>query len=74
MRDHAGPFIHPDGIMKRFKIKDWNQIDTPIEKTVKNMIINFGPQHPAAHGVLRLVLELEGEVLFFVILMFAIIN
>lgn len=24
--------------------------------------INFGPQHPAAHGVLRLVLELEGEV------------
>nr|XP_018913190.1 PREDICTED: NADH-ubiquinone oxidoreductase 49 kDa subunit [Bemisia tabaci] len=62
MRDHAGPFIHPDGIMKRFKIKDWNQIDNPIEKTVKNMIINFGPQHPAAHGVLRLVLELEGEV------------
>jgi NADH-quinone oxidoreductase subunit D len=29
---------------------------------VKNMTINFGPQHPAAHGVLRLVLEMEGEV------------
>lgn len=29
---------------------------------VKNFTINFGPQHPAAHGVLRLVLELEGEV------------
>ena len=30
--------------------------------TVKNMTINFGPQHPAAHGVLRLVLEMDGEV------------
>jgi NADH-quinone oxidoreductase subunit D len=28
---------------------------------LKNYTINFGPQHPAAHGVLRLVLELEGE-------------
>lgn len=31
------------------------------EKKVKNLTLNFGPQHPAAHGVLRLVLELEGE-------------
>ena len=29
----------------------------------RNFTINFGPQHPAAHGVLRLVLELEGEVI-----------
>ena len=28
----------------------------------RNFTINFGPQHPAAHGVLRLVLELEGEI------------
>ena len=28
----------------------------------KNFTINFGPQHPAAHGVLRLVLNLDGEV------------
>jgi len=31
-------------------------------KKVKNFTLNFGPQHPAAHGVLRLVLEMEGEV------------
>lgn len=28
----------------------------------RNFTINFGPQHPAAHGLLRLVLELDGEV------------
>ncbi len=32
------------------------------ERSVRNFNINFGPQHPAAHGVLRLVLELDGEV------------
>ena len=33
-----------------------NQVD------IKTMTLNFGPQHPAAHGVLRLVLEMDGEV------------
>jgi NADH-quinone oxidoreductase subunit D len=32
------------------------------ETSVRNFNINFGPQHPAAHGVLRLVLELDGEI------------
>ena len=32
------------------------------EAPLRNFTINFGPQHPAAHGVLRLVLELDGEV------------
>jgi len=31
--------------------------------TKKNMTLNFGPQHPAAHGVLRLILEMDGEVI-----------
>jgi NADH-quinone oxidoreductase subunit D len=30
---------------------------------IKNMTLNFGPQHPAAHGVLRLVLEMDGEII-----------
>merc|ERR1711976_616552 len=34
---------------------DWKDVE------VKNVTINFGPQHPAAHGVLRLMLTLEGE-------------
>ena len=32
-------------------------------KEFKNFTMNFGPQHPAAHGVLRLVLQMEGEVI-----------
>ena len=32
------------------------------EVQLKNMTLNFGPQHPAAHGVLRLILEMDGEV------------
>ena len=30
---------------------------------IRNLTLNFGPQHPAAHGVLRLVLEMDGEVI-----------
>ena len=46
----------------------FNRVDGPrqhstmAETSVRNFNINFGPQHPAAHGVLRLVLELDGEV------------
>jgi NADH-quinone oxidoreductase subunit D len=36
--------------------------EAPGVQNLRNFSINFGPQHPAAHGVLRLVLELDGEV------------
>ena len=41
--------------------KGFNDAQTG-EQKIRNFSINFGPQHPAAHGVLRLVLELDGEI------------
>ncbi len=44
--------------------RDPNLADAPKgEIDIQNYSINFGPQHPAAHGVLRMVLELDGEVI-----------
>ena len=40
---------------------DGSDFQTP-EQRIRNFNINFGPQHPAAHGVLRMVLELDGEI------------
>ncbi|KAH0550028.1 NADH-ubiquinone oxidoreductase 49 kDa subunit [Cotesia glomerata] len=60
MRQFNGPVLYPsDGVQWDYQ----PPIDLPVvlEKNVRNTRINFGPQHPAAHGVLRLVLELEGE-------------
>ena len=33
------------------------------ETEIKPITMNFGPQHPAAHGVLRLVFEMDGEII-----------
>lgn len=47
--------------MNRSMFFTWNIFKKT--KLPKSFIINFGPQHPAAHGVLRLILQLEGEVI-----------
>jgi NADH-quinone oxidoreductase subunit D len=50
--------------VKQSQSQIFNQTLTPTGKGAqKNMTINFGPQHPAAHGVLRLILEMDGEVI-----------
>ena len=45
------------------KLSSYIQMNITRKKTIKNFTMNFGPQHPAAHGVLRLVLELDGEII-----------
>jgi NADH dehydrogenase (ubiquinone) Fe-S protein 2 len=44
-------------------LKDNSKQKSNKEGANRNVTVNFGPQHPAAHGVLRLVLELNGEVI-----------
>ncbi|MBF9034233.1 NADH-quinone oxidoreductase subunit D [Rhodobacterales bacterium HKCCE2091] len=51
-----------DGDIRRNRYDDGSQDLETGEQRIRNFNINFGPQHPAAHGVLRLVLELDGEI------------
>jgi NADH-quinone oxidoreductase subunit D len=51
-----------DGDIRRNKYDDGSSDLETGEQRIRNFNINFGPQHPAAHGVLRLVLELDGEI------------
>lgn len=47
--------------MNRSLFFTWNSLKKKSNKN-KNIVLNFGPQHPAAHGVLRLILQLNSEV------------
>lgn len=51
-----------DGDIIRNTYDDGSRDAETGEHRIRNFNINFGPQHPAAHGVLRLVLELDGEI------------
>jgi len=54
---YTGHVMYPDEVTSK-----WDEEEPIFEKGITNMVLNFGPQHPAAHGVLRLVLEINGEV------------
>ena len=51
-----------DGDIRKNTYDDGSMDALTGEQAIRNFNINFGPQHPAAHGVLRMVLELDGEV------------
>jgi len=53
--------MYPDEETSQWLLPPMNSRAEVVEKNVQNITLNFGPQHPAAHGVLRLVLTLDGE-------------
>jgi len=55
--EYTGHVMYPNEVTSK-----WDEEEIVFEKGITNMVLNFGPQHPAAHGVLRLVLEINGEV------------
>ncbi|XP_071483908.1 NADH dehydrogenase [ubiquinone] iron-sulfur protein 2, mitochondrial-like [Diadema antillarum] len=61
IEQYSKAVMYPDDVTAKWPAPPWDDRDPIAEKDVANLVINFGPQHPAAHGVLRLVLELSGE-------------
>jgi len=60
-KNYDKPILFPDENTSTWTLPPFNQKSSVVEKHVQNITVNFGPQHPAAHGVLRLVLTLDGE-------------
>lgn len=64
MKQENARVLVPEGKLSNTKLR-WNEVPgsstDSLSTDYRNIVINFGPQHPAAHGVLRLILELDAE-------------
>ncbi|KAL7678134.1 hypothetical protein ACOME3_004363 [Neoechinorhynchus agilis] len=60
---HESVVLCPDPLTSKWKFPPLNPKNLRNESKIENLSLNFGPQHPAAHGVLRLILELDGEMI-----------
>ena len=59
---YAGASDTTEGRVFTVTGQDWDQIAQGVaEEADERVVVNMGPQHPSTHGVLRLILELEGE-------------
>lgn len=58
MKDYPKHIMYPNQLTTNWDAEQ--EVEMPSTET-QNMVLNFGPQHPAAHGVLRLILEIDGE-------------
>ncbi len=58
---HAPSYDTTTGTVFTVSGGDWDSIAPPAEGEKERIVVNMGPQHPSTHGVLRLILELDGE-------------
>jgi NADH-quinone oxidoreductase subunit D len=58
---YAASYDTTEGTVYTVAGGDWDSIKAPSEGKQERIVVNMGPQHPSTHGVLRLILELDGE-------------
>ena len=58
---YAGSYEATEGTIYNLGGGDWDSISAAAEGEKERIVVNMGPQHPSTHGVLRLILELDGE-------------
>ena len=58
---YAGGYDTTEGRVYTVTGGDWSQVTGAVDGGRERVVVNMGPQHPSTHGVLRLVLELDGE-------------